>query len=714
MTTCLLLAVAPAAVAAIAQPERIPLTLDLLQERARSPIQSEGVRVLDLSRTTIDLRPENADFRDQFYRLVQGQLQRPGTPVGLDLSYSLIQGEFKIGQLGLRAPLYGQSLSPIFTPAEQEQLQRDRRRMARLSTLSQSLLATPDSGSQPSLQITVFRGPVKLIQTRFASAADFTNTFFLNRIEAQGAQFVQGSDWFQSRFSQVTNFAGALFARDTRFRSSIFFSKADFSQTQFQGTANFQSSEFQATANFNQALFYQFANLSRVQWQGNADFAQAHWYDQATFSKSSFGRSLFLTDAVFEKAVLFREAQFSRPVNLRGASILERADFGYTGFAKGAYLNVAGLKFDADRAKIIGNPGLISRVLSVPTLQGNENLLRELVRNFRRQEQIPDANQVDYLRERLRLQELRQQLFGINLNTAPITQLTSLGFSKTQASAIADRRIQHPFRNPTELLTLAKVDIATYIKVRDRVIAREAVAPSREIVNRIGTSLNLLGLSLLLLLSRYGTNFWLIFGVGLVASGYFGVLFWLVDRWRRITPVPILPSVAEGIWVLNSFGVLSFCGFAAIFRNADYPWLTLASLGSVVIPLPTLMLVRLYQVGRYHPLMEVSYFTEEGTLRQLRILIGRLPIMPRYELFRERYMPILWDRRWNWLNYFDFSFNNMLRFGFNDIRLRDQHVPGLVTLLVWYQWSLGILYIALLLWTLSRTIPGLNLLIYFK
>ena len=46
--------------------------------------------------------------------------------------------------------------------------------------------------------------------------------------------------------------------------------------------------------------------------------------------------------------------------------------------------------------------------------------------------------------------------------------------------------------------------------------------------------------------------------------------------------------------------------------------------------------------------------------------------------------------------------------------LRDEHLPGLISGLVWYQWSLGLLYIVLLFWTLSRTIPGLNLLIYLK
>ena len=149
-----------------------------------------------------------------------------------------------------------------------------------------------------------------------------------------------------------------------------------------------------------------------------------------------------------------------------------------------------------------------------------------------------------------------------------------------------------------------------------------------------------------------------------------------------------------------------------LFRS-DQPWLTLACLGVVTIPIPISLLVWLYRQGRYHDLMEVSYFVEDGSMRQLRLLIARLPIMPKFPFFRDRYTPILLDRRWNWLNYYDFSLNNWLKFGFNDIRLRDQHMPGLITALAWYQWGLGILYITLLLWTLSRTIPGLNVLLYF-
>lgn len=78
---------------ATAQPERTVLTLALLQ-RLRSPTKREGIPTLDLRQLVIDLRPENASFRDSFYQLLRTQLQRAGSnPLGLDLSYSLISGD---------------------------------------------------------------------------------------------------------------------------------------------------------------------------------------------------------------------------------------------------------------------------------------------------------------------------------------------------------------------------------------------------------------------------------------------------------------------------------------------------------------------------------------------------------------------------------------------------------------------------------------------
>jgi hypothetical protein len=346
----------------------------------------------------------------------------------------------------------------------------------------------------------------------------------------------------------------------------------------------------------------------------------------------------------------------------------------------------------------------------IPTLQGNQNILRNLGQNFRQQQQVADANELEYTKQQLRLVEMSRRLTATNINSASVASLIKLGFSATQAEAIAQRRLIKLFRNSSELLTLADIDLEKYTQLSKRLIVGEPLS----IIGWLLQAWSWLGLSVLLLLSGYGTNFWLVFGVGGVAIAYFGLLFWLVDRYRRLHPVPIIPTSYETISILVSFSVLEFLSLLAIFRNAQQPWLTLACLLIIIVPVPMALLIRLYQQGRYHDLMDVSYFTEDGTFRQLRLLIGRLPVIPRNETFRERYMPLLCDRRWNWLNYYDFSLNNLVKLGFNDIRLRDEHLPGIISALAWYQWSLGLIYITLVLWTLSRTIPGLNLLIYLK
>ncbi|RCJ27376.1 low-complexity protein [Nostoc sp. ATCC 43529] len=693
------------------QPERTLLTLELLQERLRTPTLREGNLTVDLQKMTIDLRPENASFRDAFYQLLRKELG--AKPLGLDLSSALILGDFIGSDLGLRTPLYAQAIAPIFTPSEQEELERLRFVCLELLAIAlpnskdcRSLLAT----STQSGEITVFRGALILAQTRFNGEVKFSNTFFLQSVDAQNATFVQASNWTETRFARPVSFSNASFRQPSNFFGSIFFEKANFKQAQFQETIDFQGSIFEKTANFSQANFKQLAKFNTVQWQENVDFSYVRFANQAQFSKGDFNQLVFFKEASFEQAVIFREVDFNQSVNLQGASIINQADFSDARFGKEAFLNVSGLTFNSNQAKILGNPGEIGKKFYVPTFQGNQNILRNLGQNFRQQQQVADANDLEYTKQRLRLIELGRKLTATNINSATMTSLIKLGFSTTESEAIAERRLVKPFRNITELLTLADINLETYTKLSDRLSVGEPLS--------IGTWLlqawSWLALSVLLLLSGYGTNFWLVFGVGGVAIAYFGLLFWLVDRCRRLRPIPIVPTSYETISILISFSVLEFLSLLAIFRNAQQPWLTLGCLLIIIVPVPVALLIRLYQQGRYHDLMDISYFTEDGTFRQLRLLIGRLPVIPRNQTFRERYMPLLCDRRWNWLNYYDFSLNNLVRLGFNDIRLRDEHLPGIISALAWYQWSLGLMYITLVLWTLSRTIPGLNLLIYLK
>ena len=674
--------------AATSTPERSLLTLDILQERLKSPVQSDGVRTIDLSQLIINLRPENAEFRDQFYQLLQTQLNRSTTLLGIDFSNCVIQGEFIGTKLGLRTPLYGEALSPLLTPQEQQQLRRDPRQL---------------SHPVPVPQVTVLRGSLKLVKTRFTGAVNFANTFFLHRVEANGAIFAQEADWSQTRWTRSANFVDANFNREANFGGSLFFAKAAFTRVLFRGIANFQGSTFESEAIFSQANFEQLANLTRSHFQGVADFTLVTCHDRALLSKSQFMESLLLTEATFEKAVTFRETQFNQLVNMRAVSLLEQVDFSNAQFFSDAYLNVASLTFDSDQAKIFGDTGEIGHRLSVPMLQGNEDVLRNLVRNFRSLQQIADANQLEYTTQRLRQRQLGNRLIGRDeyrqVGSKPVgnqqDKQNQPDKDVSPSQPITDDHPQPQHRGTEHPL-----------------IPRSPHPPS--LLGWILDGFYWVGLSMLLLLSRYGTSFWLVFGVGMVAIAYFGLIFWLVDRFRRRNPQPIVPSSFETPWMLGSYTTLTMAGVTAIFHTSPQPWLTMACLGGVIIPVPMLLLWRLYREGRYHDLMDVSYFVEDGSLRQLRLLIGRLPVMPRFDIFRDRYMPILWERHWNWLNYYDFSLNNLLKIGFNDIRLRDEHLPGIIATLVWYQWSLGVLYIVLLLWTLSRTIPGLNLLIYLK
>ncbi|WP_390824859.1 pentapeptide repeat-containing protein [Anabaena subtropica] len=663
----------------------------------------------------IDLRPEDVSFRDAFYQMLRKELQKTGAkPLGLDLSYSLIQGDFIGSDLGLKTPLYAQAIAPIFTPTEQAQLER--LRLVCLQSLAVGLHNSKDcrsllgTQSTVSSEVTVFRGALTLEQTRFNGEATFANTFFLQSVNAKNATFLQSTNWHETRFSRPVNFTSASFRQASNFQDSVFFDQANFKQTQFQEIANFQGISFENTANFNQANFKQLAKFNGVQWLGNADFSGVRFANQAQFTRANFNQLLSLVETSFEQAVIFRETLFNQPVDLRGTSILNQADFSDAIFSPAAFLNVPGLTFNSNQAKILGNPGEIGKMFYIPTLQGNQNVLRNLGQNFRQQQQVTDANQLEYTKQQLHLKELSQRLIGTNINSASVVNLINLGFSPTQANVIAKRREVKPFRNSSELLSLADIDLEIYTKLSDRLVVAEPLSLGSWLLEAWGW----LALSVLLLLSGYGTNFWLVFGVGGVAIAYFGLLFWLVDRARRLHPTPIIPTYYETVAILTSFSCLEFFSLLAIFQNAEQPLLTLGCILMIIFPLPVALLIRLYQQGRYHDLMNISYFTEDGTFRQLRLLIGRLPVIPRNQTFRERYMPLLSDRHWNWLNYYDFSLNNLLRLGFNDIRLRDEHLPGIIATLAWYQWSLGVLYITLVLWTLSRTIPGLNLLIYLK
>ncbi len=705
-----------------------PLTLATLNTRIAAPVRQGGGQVVDLTGFTIDLRPEtsrpkstaNAVSAEQFYQRLQRGLNS-SQPLGLDLSNTLIQGDLNLARVSLRMLAYSGTALPTLDAFNQSVKSSVRFSTSPKEALARTFLIQPQNVQHDTF---VFQGPLLLTQACFSGLFNAADLYFLGPVEANQTIFTKMANWHGAKFARSADFSQGQFQQESSFHSALFASRARFQQATFAGRSNWQGADFQGSlegqsagsVSFAQADFHS-TNFSRSHWQISANFDQAVFHDAISFQKSRFDQSLLFTNAQFESATNFRQAQFQQSVSLRGARVLSQVDFGDALFADGVSINVADLDFNAGEAKILGSPGQIGQVFSVPTLVSNETVLRNLVRNFRLLEQVGDANQLEYTTERLRLAQIKQQIFGVSLNQAKPNRLRKLGLNAAQVAAVISR--DRPFVSRSDLLDVDQIDLATYLSVRDRVTTQPTTLPSR-----LQWLTRWLLLSGLLLLSDYGTNVGLVFSVGLVATTLFGMMLWVVDRFRQgipklivpksIVPKPMVPKPSEVAWMISGGGLILLLAISVLYQCGADPLRTLVAISVMVLPVPMAMMARLYQQGHDCDLIEdSSYFVKNGAMRRLQVLIARLPIIPQFPFYRNRYLPLLMNKPWGWLNYYDFSLNNWFKFGFNDIRMRDHEVPSMVSVLVWYQWSLGTAYIALLLWTLSRTIPGLNLLLYF-
>ena len=614
------------------------LTKEILQAKVSNLIQQEGRDTIDLSNLIIDLASTENDFSQYFYQEINDTISRASDPININFSNSIIQGDFQLNQLGIASYLGKGALSSLFTAFEQEKINQ--------------FYPIKISAASQIPQVSIFRGSLYFNNTVFTGKIDGSNSLYLQSITANTAKFQSAVDFSQATFAKDVDFSNVICKQNLTFHTSHFFSQVKFNNVELQNITDFSNSQFEAVTEFNQAIFIQLADFTRSVFVETVDFSETSFRDRLVFAKSKFLNPLLLNNSNLEKTVTLRNIYLNSLVNLQDAHISNRLDFSNAFFTPQASINVSGLAFDAAESQLIGQPGIISKYLRVNRLQGNEIVLRNLIRNFRNLEQITDANNLEYKGKQLQLQAISERLSNISWQQA---------FTWDWISLIPQW----------------------------------------------------LSLNLLLLLGNYGTNINLLFSIGIVSIALFSIIFWLIDRYRPHINSPVIPSRYEITIMLLSYSMANLFSIVNIFITTDRPWLTMLALTIILVPIPILITSLIYRDGRYHQLLDTSYFVENGQFRQFRLLIGRLPITPRFPFFRDRFMPLLWEKRWNWLNYYDFSLNNIFKLGFNDIRLRDQAVPGLISILVWYQWCLGVLYVVLLLWTLSRTIPGLNLLIYF-
>lgn len=617
--------------------QRSYLTLEILQDKVSNLVQAEGKEKIDLSNFIIDISNSDNEFNQQFYQEINNTISRASNPIEIDLSNSIVQGNFKLNQLGIYSAVGEGALNSLFTPAEQKQIHQ--------------YYPVNSNLSQDIPRVNIFRGGVNFTNTIFTDEVEGNNSLFLEPVIATSVKFQNIVKLDRNIFGKEVDFSNSIFEQGVNVSHSHFFSIAKFKKVNLKAISDFSYSQFEGLTEFNKSLFEQVANFSRTVFIQSANFSNVIFSDRLIFAKSKFLESLVLINTTFEKTVTFRDIYINGIINLQDSHLLDRLDFSNGFFTSKARINTSGLAFDSAEAKIIGEQG-IGKFIDVNRLESNETVLRNLIRNFRNSEQISDANYLEYKREQLRAKQISDRLFKTSWQKV---------FTWGCISLI-----------PQWLM-----------------------------------------LNLLLILGDYGTNINLIFTIGIIIISFFSFLFWLIDRYRPNISKPVIPNRYETVVMSSSYLSFTILEVINILLTTDRPFLTLLGIAIILLPIPILFTILIYKKGRYHRLLNTTYFVEDGSFREFRLLIGRLPIMPRFPFYRDRYQPILWNRKWNWLNYYDFSLNNIFKLGFNDIRLRDEHLPGLISTLVWYQWCLGVFYIILLLWTLSRTIPGLNLLIYF-
>ena len=617
--------------------QRSYLTLEILERKIKNPIQKEGKDTIDLSNYIIDLANLDGEYNQQFYQQINNAIVRSTTPLNFDFSSSIFQGDLQLDRLGINSGVGKGALSSIFTPSEQAQINQ-------YYLIGDKELAVP--------RVNIFRGGLKFSNAIFTGKVNSSDSLFLQQFQIDSAKFQDTVTYNRVFFAEKVDFSQSVFEQNVNLNFCHFFASANFPENYFQGIVEFNNNSFEALVEFNNSLFEEIANLTHNVFIQKANFSNIICRDRLILAKSKFLDSLLLSNSTFEKNITLRNIYANSTISLQDAHLLNRIDLSNAFFTPQATINASGLAFDSTEAQIIGESGIIGQYIQINRLDGNETVLRNLIRNFRSLEQIADANFLEYQKERLLARQLNARLFKASWQ---------------------------------------KIFTWSWL----------VLIPQWLILN------------LLLLLGNYGTNINLLFSIGLVAIAWFSFLFWLIDRYRPYSVPVIAPTRYEITVMASSYGSLTALSLINILLISDRPGLTLMAVGIILLPIPIFIAALIYQQNRDCQLPYMSYFVENGGLREFRLLLGRLPIIPRFPFFRDRYQPLIWHKRWSWLNYYDFSLNNTFKLGFNDIRLRDRHLPGLVATLVWYQWCLGVFYVILLLWTLSRTIPGLNLLIYF-
>ena len=518
------------------------LTIEILESKTHNLTQQEGRDTIDLSNLIIDLANTDSEFSQSFYQEIDNAVSRAGSPIGLNFNNSIVQGDFKLKQLGIASAVGEGALSTLFTPLEQEKINR------------YYPIETDIALHAP--RVNIFRGSLYFDRTVFTGKIDGSDSLYLQSITANASTFQENSNFSQATFAKKIDFSSATFHQNANFIKSHFFSTAKFNSAEFQKIIDFNNAQFETLAEFKQTLFLELADFTRSVFIDTVDLSQSIFRDRLIFAKSKFLNSLLLVNTSFEKTVTLRDIYLNSLIDLQDAHLLNRLDFSNAFFTPQASINVSGLAFDATESKILGQPGIIGKYLQINRLQGNETVFRNLIRNFRSLEQITDANNLEYEQKQLQERE------------------------------ISDRLTKTSWR---KVLTWGWINLV----------------PQWLILN------------LLLLLGNYGTSISLIFSIGIITITFFSFLFWLIDRYRPHISQPIIPRGGEAIVMSISYMTFNILSIINIFIATEEFWLTMSAIAIFLLPIPIIITSLIYQRGRYHKLLDRSYFVENAEFQRI-------------------------------------------------------------------------------------------------
>lgn len=319
--------------------------------------------------------------------------------------------------------------------------------------ISHSEIGSDDSGFSVNAEFSLFAESLSFEETVFDGHANFLGTVLNQEISFSGSVFREKANFLGAEFFSKAGFPSAVFGGDAVFMGADFREKADFFRSEFARFAYFEGARFRGTLDISLSKFKEYADFrntsvrllnfnndaSPAVVEGRADFrrakiSEAHFQDivfekNADFSEAQFGIPLDETDTTedfksvfkfvtFESDAYFFKTRFSgytaiqvvnfnKIANFRDAEFIARENIGRQ--FSFSYLNFdhllitwkqfPDLKYWQNESETEEKPEPLSEVL------------KGIEANFRKQNQLDDANKAYYYRKETELKETEDRGF---------------------------------------------------------------------------------------------------------------------------------------------------------------------------------------------------------------------------------------------------------------------------------------------------------------